>query len=94
MPKALFENTTAVDLLENCNATAAELCFFSLTLRHTQRLDDVKRAQELLQELVTVVVPLFFGWLLGWRVFEESGGKALLFFLLLLCFGVFFWVDI
>ena len=67
IPKVFFENTTAVDLLENCNVTAAELCFFSLTLRHTQRLDDVKRAQELLQELVAVV---------RLRVFEESGGKA------------------
>eukprot|EP00434_Breviolum_minutum_P005393 symbB.v1.2.004756.t1/scaffold242.1/size254583/3 len=50
--RVLFENSTAVDLLEGCNVTAAQLCFFSLTLRHTQRLDDVKRAQELLQELV------------------------------------------
>lgn len=49
-PQVLVDHPSATELLRVCNASAAQLCFFTLTLRHTQQLDDVKVAQELLLE--------------------------------------------
>ena len=42
---------TSADLMEAIGATEAQVCFFTLVLRHTQNLDDVRTAQRLLDEL-------------------------------------------
>jgi len=55
---------SASEILRVIGASAAQLCFFTLTLRHTRQLHDVKIAQRLLQDSVCDVVsgeiPEFF----------------------------------
>jgi len=47
---------SASEILRVIGASAAQLCFFTLTLRHTRQLADVKTAQRLLQDSVCDVV--------------------------------------
>ena len=44
---------TSADLMQAIGATEAQVCFFTLVLRHTQDLDDVRTAQHLLDELTS-----------------------------------------